>query len=573
MFRFCGTKFEKWHGESECGIRFGIFISFDTSAYFTLFSLFFSRTQELILIFCLIFQFRCRAILQEPTTNVPRGRQTLCNLHRPNDIASVNVIENSTNSLINRLLQRGNKKSFAKHFTSFETTNRINQTNTNFNLNESVGCRPSVEPTLQRHKAQTCRRRSQKQTTTNQSHVEIRTSNATTKTPAPNCNYRQVRKTYSNSTNNGNHDCINNNNITNTNTKTEWYIELASNCYRNGFQLHVNHLDECSKHPCVLQRKPAQAAFLRLPSSALLFRSSSSLSSSPSSVLVRPPSTIESCDSAISLLCSSPKSITVASHCDKTYSNNSFSDKIPIHCRPQQLNTGENKRIYCKNHSAQTCDPSQHYEPIDVHSILPIIDKTPIAQQPTVTEQFNVLNAKNNMNSVAVDANNLQQNLQLSCQTIQYNYQNNNLTFYREYQTSGQQEPRTIANNNNYQHHWVDRSNPNSISFTDQRPIDRYHKGIEVRSTDNKLPTPTENPTDKHTVNDLIEAFNSSFDVSEANHIQLPQIILSDFSSDQPTPPTTPLFYTVETSSKTLSEHPPQLQEYQFYRNTQPFNT
>ncbi|XP_055306579.1 uncharacterized protein LOC129570877 [Sitodiplosis mosellana] len=171
------------------------------------------------------------------------------------------------------------------------------------------------------------------------------------------------------------------------------------------------------------------------------------------------------------------------------------------------------------------------------------------------------------MNSVAVDtANNLQQNLQ----AIQYNYQNNNLTFYREYQASsgGGQEPRTIAhNNNNYQQqqqpHWVDNSNPNSISLTDQHRIDCYHKGIEVRST---LPTATnENPS--KAVNDLIVAFNSSFDISEANQHQLPQIILSDFSSDQPTPPTTPLFSTVQTSARTLSEHPPQLQEFQLYRS------
>lgn len=489
------------------------------------------------------------------------------------------------------------KRSFIKHFTSFETANQINQVNTNCKLNESTECRPFGEVTLKRHTAKTCRRRN-RTCTTNQFHVEFRTSNATTKVipTTLNCNCRQSqRKTYqsTHTSNDDNHNCINNrinNKNSSINSQSDWYTELASNCLRNGFELHVNHLDQCSKHPSFVQSKPAQASFLRLPSS--LFRSPSLPSSSPTTSKRSPlpspsPSANESCDSAVSLVadlvaCSSSQTITVdfSSHFDKThcslYSVNC--DQIRENqCHPHQLPNDEINQICCKKQLTQTYNPSQAKEiSIDATNItLPItIDTTPIARQSTATKQFNVLNVENNMNSVAIDAaNNLQQNLQLSCQAIQYNNnQNNNLTFHREYQasnsSSGEQEPLIIGhNNNNYQQqqHWVDNSNLNPISLTDQRHIERNHKGIETRPT---LSTAIiENSSNVDTVNDLIVAFNSSFDVSEANQHKLPQIILSDFSSDQATPPTTPLFFTVQTSARTLPEHPSQLPEFQIYRN------
>lgn len=447
--------------------------------------------------------------------------------------------------------------------------------------------RPFVAVTLQRHTAQTCRRRNQP-CTTNRSHVELRTSNATTKPlpTTPNCNYRQrPRKTYrsTQASNDDNHDCINNriDNKT-TSTNSEWYIELASSCFRNGFELHVNHLDQCAKHPSFVQRKPAPAPFLRLPSS--VFRSPSPPSPPPSSsptTSKQSPPAIDSCDSAVSLVadlvaCSSSQPITVASssHCKQTHRAPNCNRIRKSQCHPHQLNLSagdEINRICCEKQLTPTCSPLQDNS-IDATNIaLPIaIDTTPTARQSTATKQFNGLNVENNMNSVAIDAaNNLQQNLQLSCQAIQYNNQNNNLTFYGEYQasssSSGEQEPLTIGhNNNNYQQqqHWVDNSNPGRISLTDQRHIEHNQKGIETR------PTPTiQNPSDVDTVNDLIVAFNSSFDVSEANQHQLPQIILSDFSSDQATPPTTPLFFTVHTSARTLPEHPAQPHQFQLYRN------
>lgn len=201
-----------------------------------------------------------------------------------------------------------------------------------------------------------------------------------------------------------------------------------------------------------------------------------------------------------------------------------------------------------------------------MHTKLSISDTIPITR-PTITEQFNVLIVENNMNSVAVDANNFQQNLQLTCHAIQYNYQNNNLPFYRESQVSGHQELQTIANNNNNYHcHWLHKSNPNSISSTNQQQhIDRYNEEIQVKPTV-KIPAVIENSATEDNVNDLIEAFNNSIGVSEAKQIQLPQIVLSDFSSDQPTPPTNPLFFTIQ-NSQTLSEYPPQIEGYQIFRS------
>lgn len=502
---------------------------------------------------------------------MPKRRQKLCNIDRPEDIADVRIVENpikSTSSLINQcLFNRGNKKLLA----SFKTTNRLKQANVYFKLLESVGSlRPSsaVEPLQRRHKARTCRRWSQKQTfvTINQSHIETRTTNAIPTTSATsNCDYRQPKKT--SSSYDGNRDCIKTSNIDAESSKTEWYIELASNCYRNGFQFHVNHLDECSKRSSVIQRKPPQATFLRLPSLALLLSSRSFH-----------PIQIQSSDRAVSSVsdivpCSSSKSIAISTplHCEKKYSvrNNSIDDQIKCQPHPHQSHTSESNRINCGKNSSHTFGSSSlhrhNHLPIDKNKTttnrLPIIDTVePIARQSTIAkQQFNVLNVRNNnMTSVAVDANHLQQNPQLSCQTIQYNYhQNNNLTFKRDIEhLSGQQEPQTIGQNNIYcyqQPHWINENTRNPISLTNQC-------SGELR------PTTTTTISDGDIVNDLIEAFNNSFDVSDTNQIQLPQIILSDFSGDQPTPLTTPLFSTVQNMCRNLSEHPTHQQLY--YNNS-----
>lgn len=477
-----------------------------------------------------------RAILQGSTANAGKGRQTLCNIRQPNDICSSELTENhSIAEQKNCLNQKVRKNGITTPSTSFDAINRVNLPNAKLKLIESIESRRSNEP----HRAQTCQRKIQKQTcTTKRSHVEIQT--VTTKTPAPNCNYRQHQKTYSNTSHNNNHrntdgndDCIN----IDTN-KTDWYIQLASNCYRNGFQLHVNHLDEWSKHPCVAPQstKSTTSPFLRLPSSALLPRAQSTPIDSNDTVSWIPDLVV----------CSSLKSIRVAPHCDQNYSNNTFDERLKSQHHSNLL-TRDPNRIATKKftpicHSLY-CNRSIN----DDTTKLPIIDTGSIGEQHE-KKQLNALNAKNNMNSVAIDAKNLHHNLQLLCQANQYNYQNNNLTFNREIDVNGQRDRSTIPSDNNNPNHWIHETNHNSILLAKQ---------IEVRQT-----------TTGDIVSDLIEVFNRSFDVTDANEKTLPQIILSDFSSDQPTPPTTPLFFTVQ-SARTLPEHPAELQEFQLMKQHQ----
>lgn len=210
------------------------------------------------------------------------------------------------------------------------------------------------------------------------------------------------------------------------------------------------------------------------------------------------------------------------------------------------------------------------------------------------------------MNSVAIDANiHLQPtvNRQLSSQTIQINYQNNNLTFDRGFHAGAveQSEPHTIVtedsiasngvcvaaataanainianssiltsannlNNNSHQHHqhphhWLNENHSNAIVSTNP------NQSIVTR------PTPTNNID----IDDLIQSFSTTFDVTDPiQRHKLPQIVLSDFSNNQllsSPPPTTPLLTFSMQSTHTLSEKPERLQELQqfFYppANTQ----
>lgn len=423
-----------------------------------------------------------------------KGRQTLCNLYEPNGI---DRIDQSETSQLRRLLEKVHKKALSKIGTSLETPNHIDQSNRK--LLELLGSWPAV-----------LNRRSQQQTcTTKQSHVEHRATN----TPPPNCNYRRAsKKTYSSY--DGNRDCIN----IDTN-KTEWYIQLASNCYRNGFELHVNHLDECAKHHSVFQREPVPPATpFRLPSSALLSATRSrSLASQVPDLAVRSSSN------------------SIDSHCDKECSN-SFRTETNCHRRPHQLNANHFNR-----NGKHTCDLAHSGQSIGDNARVPIIDIAQNDRPYQKTKQFHALNAKNNMNSVAADAITLPHNLQLTCQTIQYNYPNNNSEFDRE--SGGEQE----------RHHRYQTN-------TDNNNQSQWHDSVvNSEVLNNRRSDAVSRPTED-IVNDLIEAFNSSFDVSDANQIKLPQIILSDFSSNQVTPTTTPLLYTVHTS--TLSEQPSQLADF-----------
>lgn len=156
-----------------------------------------------------------------------------------------------------------------------------------------------------------------------------------------------------------------------------------------------------------------------------------------------------------------------------------------------------------------------------------------------------MLNAKNNMNSVAIDANDLQQNRQLTCQSIQYNYPNSSI--YRELNvSSGQPVLHEIHHNNN--------ANDQPYCWLNEtKSISNISEGVQV-----KLAKEINNGD---IVNDLIKSFNTSLDVTDPHQIiQLPQIILSDFSNDQQTPPTTTIILNrANTVPNTFPTHPAQL--------------
>lgn len=605
--------------------------------------------------FNIIFLSIFRVISHESTINVRKGRQTLCNLRQPNDLYSAGQASGKNRSTttttiipLNRLVQKGRQKDLTQLFTSFESIAcNAKASQIKPNLFQSIASSwPLVE-----HRAKTCyirpppptrcccrrvRRKSERQTcTTSQqkSHVENRT--VTTKTATPNCNnyYRQQRKTYSSSdidtsqsnknnqnhsTNDDNRNCINKKNI--DSNKTGWYIHLASNCYRNGFQLHVNHLDEWSKHPCSVQRKPIQVqSFLRLPSSALL-QPTIPTNSVASKKTVRvshdqPISTV--CDFIVdaSIITQQPIRVVACEqinlNCNNNNSNNSYvlNDCMVKNRRlAHQLQndySDDIKRIYGKN-SLKPGDTHHSNRPIDDSSKLPIIDTDTeriVKQQDQHGEQvhridkikqFDTPNAKNTMNGIAIDANiHLQPttNCQLACQAIQNNYHNNNLTFDREFHAGVQQtvphtlviknsiadataftaiaDASTIAdtaiatsatilnntknnnNNNTNQHHWLNENNSNAIVSTNQQSIG---------------PRPA--ATNDIDIDDLIDTFSTTFDVTDSTERhKLPQIVLSDFSNNQlssSSPPTTPLAFAIQ-STHTLSEHPDQLQELQHY--------
>lgn len=543
----------------------------------------------------------------------------------------------TTIASLNRWIQKSQRKDLTKLFASYQPNA----------CNAKASSWPSpVERCAQTCGRYRCRRRrcggrkSQRQTcTTNQqkSQIEIRT--ITTNTAAPNYNsYLKYRKTYScdtdTSKNNSNRtyhhhghsscddnfDCINTNNNTTIDTnKADWYVRLASNCYRNGFQLHVNHLDEWSKHPCLIQRKPPQVpSFLRLPSSALQAIRSYSVASEKSCISHNQSiSTNRDVVVNASNIITQPPTIRERINSNKSDSKNVLNDCI-LRKNPQQQ-PNDIERIYVKN-LLEPSDTHHSNRPIDDSSKLPIIDTKQNQQHQQGDQQlqhnigkikqFNTPNAKNTMNSVAIDANiHLQStvNRQLSCQAIQINYQNNNLTFDREFYAGAEQfEPHSIvtedsiatsigggvlaataanginianpggiltsstilsncANNNNnnqhhHRHHWLHENHSNAIVPT------HPNQSIVTRPT----------ATNDIDIDDLIKSFSAKFDVTDpTQRHKLPQIVLSDFSNNQllsSPPPTTPLLTFSMQSTHTLSEQPEQLQELQqfFY---QPANT
>lgn len=355
----------------------------------------------LILFFFAIF----RVLSHESAINVHKGRQTRCNFRSSNDlllISGANILgEHSLTTTtftavpsLNRRIQKVHQKDLTTLFTSFQPS--------------AFNAKASSWPLAVEHFTQIygryryrcrCRRRgrqSQRQAcTTNQKKPPIESGTITTNTATPNYNYHlKKRKTYSYNTGTSknkdtsshhshsscddNCDCINSNIDTN---KTEWYIRLASNCYRNGFQLHVNHLDEWSKHPSLAQRKPTQVpSLLRLPSSALQPIRTNSVASEKACVSHNNQSISTNRD----LVVNTSNVITqqpIRADCErinlnnKSDSTNVLNDCIERKSQHQQPNdTDDSNRIYVKN-LLKSSDTHHSNRPIDESSKLAIIDR------------------------------------------------------------------------------------------------------------------------------------------------------------------------------------------------------
>lgn len=266
-------------------------------------------------------------------------------------------------------------------------------------------------------------------------------------------------------------------------TNKEWYIDLASKCYINGFQLHVNHLNGCTRQSAI---------------GTLLQHSSQQYQRH------RPHRFLRSTDS---LSCLSSTVYTVALDNDKLYpyrgdinriinlSNSVRNCDIRINCNGRK--TINSNRRNLSNSSKKKQSLINCYHSIKQKS-------TPLnnCQQNLVTDTTLAGAAKtvindNNMNKVAIDANIQELQLQSYHQQQQQNNNNNNLNYYQVQQQDNQ-----------FDH--LHQRNP-------------YQSDSDSANAD--------------CVNDLIKTFYSLN--LAADKVILPQIILTDFSNNQPI--TTPL--------------------------------
>lgn len=300
----------------------------------------------------------------------------------------------------------------------------------------------------------------------------------------------------------------------------DWYIKLASNCYRNGFQSHLNYLDNCSKNQRIpiqqteqlkqtadslaAQIKPTKAAIaaattattiLHLPSAALLHRSSESLTQSAHRLKEY---CVASCGSDIQV-------------CER------HKNRL-IHRYRQSTSTIANNTINNKN-SLRTFWRQRQ-------SIANPIDRI-----------YDTINAQNTMNSVAIDANDIQANQsQLLSHQGALSKGNFPIDQQQNHQLNHIQRECLAINNKNI-----------STSTRTNNNINYYYHLTDDNNQIPLLPLINDDTDARTSMNDLIHVFNNSLNVYDNNcecskdNFILPQIILTDFSSDQPTSPITSL--------------------------------
>lgn len=293
-----------------------------------------------------------------------------------------------------------------------------------------------------------------------------------------------------------------------SNKCNDWYIELASNCYRNGFQSHLNYLDNCSKYQRIpiqqteqLKRateikptKAAAATILHLPSAALLHRSSEPLTQ-PAHRLTE--NCVASCGSDIEV-------------CER------HKNRL-INRYRQPATTIPNNTINNKNRLQTIWRQS--------------IDNS-------IESIYETINAKNTMNSVAIDANEIQAN---QFQSLSHQAALSNDDFPIDQQQNHQlnriQRDRLAINNKNNKNTCTRTTNNSNINL--------YHL-TDANNQIPSLPLINDDKDARTSMNDLIHVFNNSLNVYDncecsTDNFVLPQIILSDFSSDQQTSPITSL--------------------------------
>lgn len=304
---------------------------------------------------------------------------------------------------------------------------------------------------------------------------------------------------------------------------------MASKCYTNGFQLHLNYLDECAKRTKgAIQEKSLhrpESTILRLPSSAILSRSLNKQAQ------LHPKDNVHSTQfksidnfAADFIVLSTPKpsnSSELDRDCERQVKRNDF-----------RGNEASTTLFWCKNKSIYRLKFLTHVTSTG-NSCYSIKNNSGLGTANTEHTETEILHrkiqalnaAKNNMNPVAIHAKNAQQqhDLQLFNQPIECNYISND--------------------NDNFRYYY--KSQPNNQVLLHQ----------ESHGTANLVQS-----KEQTGVNELVKVFSHSLSLSDTLKTTLPQIILSDFSSDQPTPPTTPLLFTNtinnnETSTNhTLSE-------------------
>lgn len=245
-----------------------------------------------------------------------------CCSHLNSNNKLIEIQSKRLSALISCLLNKRSNISNDVRCTSFETKNKLIQRihkNNNSKFSSSSVYKLTTRPTVQvdAYFRFLCNRRRwnfKKYHQNENDPLNRNTSRNTNFNKTVCCNQQQQQQQHKTHTNNRDDDYDKNNN--------EWYIQLVSHCYRNGFEAHINYLNECSKQHSILQRESAQTHnHLRILSSTLLPR-------------YKPIKSIDSLNSIVSCVSnigvySSSKSVAVALNCDRNFIS-SFNTKKKI---------------------------------------------------------------------------------------------------------------------------------------------------------------------------------------------------------------------------------------------------